>query len=48
MFGKVIVFGLLKMIQKKKMSEDRDTGPFGLQVRSGKATRAVPMCLFFL
>ena len=35
MFGKVIVFGLFKMIQKKK-GEDRVLGSgFGLRVRSG-------------
>ena len=41
MFGKVIVFGLVVMIQKKK-SEDRVPGSgFGLWVGSGTAARAV-------
>ena len=43
MFGKVIVFGLLEMIQKKKKkSEDCVPGSgFGLRVGSSTATRAV-------
>ena len=43
MFGKVIVFGLFKMIQKKK-SENR-VPRFGLQVGSGTATQAVTVQL---
>ena len=44
MFGKVIVFGLFKMIpKKKKKSEDRvpDFG-FGLRVGSGRVQRRRP------
>ena len=39
MFGKVIVFGLFEMIQKKK-SEDRVSGfGFGLRIRYDRAGR---------
>ena len=41
MFGKVIVFGLLKMIKKKK-SEDRVPGfGFCLRVRSSTTAQAI-------
>ena len=43
MFGKVIVFGLFKMIKKKgkkKDSEDHVPG-FGLRVESSTAVRAI-------
>ena len=46
MFGKVIVFGLFEMIQKK-ISEDRVPGSeFGLRVGSGMAARAVTIALW--
>ena len=43
MFGKVILFGLFEMIQKKKeKSEDRVLGfGFSLRVESGTKARAV-------
>ena len=44
MFGKVIIFGLFKMIKrkKKKKSEDRIPGfGFGLRVGSGTIARAI-------
>ena len=43
MFGKAIVFGLFKIIQKKKKkSEDRVLrSGFGLQVGLGTSTRAI-------
>ena len=51
MFRKVMVFGLLKMIQEKKKSEDRGPGSgFGLWVGSGTAAWAItkPMMLHML
>ena len=43
MFGKVIVFGLLEMIQKKN-SEDHIPGSgFGLRVKSGTTAQAVTL-----
>ena len=42
MFGKVIVFGLFEIIQKKKKSEDRvPRSEFGLRVGSGTSVQAV-------
>ena len=42
MFGKVTIFGLFEMIQKKKISEDYVPGSgFGLQVGLGTMAQAV-------
>ena len=49
MFGKVIIFGLFEMIQKKKKSEDRFLGSgFGLRVGSGTAARAATTWGYYL
>ena len=48
MFGKVIVFGLFEMIQKKK-SEDLVAGSrLGLRVGSGTAMQAVTLAISLL
>ena len=46
MFEKVIVFGLFKLIPKKKKSEDNVPGfGFDLRVRSSTATRVVTVSM---
>ena len=48
MFGKVIIFGLFEMIQKKK-SQDRFLGSrFGLRVGSGTAAQAATKWGYYL
>ena len=41
MFGKVIVFGLFEMIQKKKSEDHVPESRFGPRVGSGTATQAI-------